>query len=128
MDGITDSQPFAESTGGSQPIAGSGCLETTSFTKAKRTGKLREDLPSPLDPPDLGLPDTSDYVALKLKLQAILPRDVLRDSEEEVRSTMKGVEQYAKERGVVPDNGWRGMQRMQEHKSLLDFVKIQTLP
>ncbi|KAG8905580.1 hypothetical protein FRB99_008638 [Tulasnella sp. 403] len=75
-------------------------------------------------PVGLTLPDVSDYVAVKERLKALLPTNVLHAAENETRETMYGVEQYANERGIVPDTGWKGLQRMQEHRSMLDFVKV----
>ncbi|KAG8862977.1 hypothetical protein FRB96_000397 [Tulasnella sp. 330] len=73
--------------------------------------------------PNLIPPDLADYVALKASLKHVLPVDILRQAENETKETMNGVEEYAARRGIVPDNGWGGLKRMQQQKSMLDFVK-----
>ncbi|KAG9013461.1 hypothetical protein FRB94_002535 [Tulasnella sp. JGI-2019a] len=73
--------------------------------------------------PDLTPPDLTDYITLKASLKRALPVDILRQAEKETKETMRGVEEYATRRGIVPDNGWGGLKRMEQQKSMLDFVK-----
>lgn len=78
--------------------------------------------------PDLTPPDPAHYIALKASLKRVLPVDIFRQAENETKETMNGVEEYATRRGIVPDNGWGGLRRMQQQKSMLDFVKDADAP
>lgn len=74
-------------------------------------------------PVDLTSPEPAEYIALKAKLKDVIPPDVLRKAENDTRETMAGVAEYATKMGIVPNNGWGGLKRMQEQKGILDFIK-----
>lgn len=87
----------------------------------KKQGKASYPAPLVIAEP----PDPVDYLARKVSLKELLPVDILRQAEKDVKDTMQGVEEYATRNGIVPDNGWGGLKRMQQEKSMLDFVKTR---